>query len=135
MRSKREIYAGLPGGKNRIIFGLIVAMFSVFTTTIVHAQNAGKLKVTGKVVDVQNGSPLAYASIRLFKTADSAFVSGAITDETGTFLIDIEAGSYYSLTEFIGYKSQKNVGDNSCTIQFAFENRRSEIDGFRKNIG
>ena len=110
MRAKREVYAGLQGRKDRIFFGLIVAIFSVFTTTIVHAQNAGKLKVTGKVVDAQNGSPLAYASIRLFKMADSAFVSGAITDETGTFLIDIEEGSYYSLTEFIGYKSQKTSG-------------------------
>lgn len=110
MRSKREVYAGLQGGKDRIIFGLIIAIFSVFTTTNLIAQNAGKLKVTGKVVDAQNSSPLAYASIRLFKTADSAFVSGAITDETGTFLVDIEAGSYYALTEFIGYKSQKTSG-------------------------
>jgi outer membrane receptor protein involved in Fe transport len=70
------------------------------------AQTAGKLSVTGKIVDAQNNSPLGYASIRLFRTADSTFTAGAITDETGGFVVDIVAGSYYALSEFIGYKPQ-----------------------------
>lgn len=70
------------------------------------AQSANKLSVTGKIVDGQNNSPLGYASIRLFRTADSTFVAGAITDETGGFVVDIVAGSYYALSEFIGYKPQ-----------------------------
>ncbi|MCE6989391.1 TonB-dependent receptor domain-containing protein [Dyadobacter sp. CY323] len=70
------------------------------------AQNTDKLKVTGKILDAQNNGPLGYASIRLFKTTDSTFVSGAITDETGGFVIDVHAGSYYALSEFIGYKSK-----------------------------
>jgi ferric enterobactin receptor len=74
------------------------------------AQGGGKLQVTGKIVDAQNNAPLGYASIRLFKTSDSTFVSGAITDETGGFIVDIAAGSYYSLSEFIGYKSQLTPG-------------------------
>jgi outer membrane receptor protein involved in Fe transport len=71
-----------------------------------NAQGVAKLKVTGKIVDGQTSSPLGYASIRLFKTADSSFVSGAITDETGGFIVDIAAGNYYALSEFIGYKPQ-----------------------------
>ncbi|MCF2502337.1 TonB-dependent receptor [Dyadobacter sp. CY107] len=70
------------------------------------AQTANKLSVTGKIVDGQNNSPLGYASIRLFRTADSTFTAGAITDETGGFVVDIVAGSYYALSEFIGYKPQ-----------------------------
>ncbi|WP_439559083.1 TonB-dependent receptor domain-containing protein [Dyadobacter sp.] len=69
-------------------------------------QGTAKLKVTGKIVDAQTSSPLGYASIRLFKAADSSFVSGAITDETGGFIVDISAGNYYALSEFIGYKPQ-----------------------------
>jgi ferric enterobactin receptor len=68
------------------------------------AQNSGKLKVTGKIIDGASNAPLGYASIRLFKTADSSFVSGAITDEAGGFIVDISAGTYYALSEFIGYK-------------------------------
>ncbi|SKB45639.1 TonB-dependent receptor [Dyadobacter psychrophilus] len=70
------------------------------------AQTANKLSVVGKIVDSQNDSPLGYASIRLFRTADSTFTAGAITDETGGFVVDIVAGSYYALSEFIGYKPQ-----------------------------
>ncbi|MCF0052842.1 TonB-dependent receptor [Dyadobacter sp. LJ53] len=70
------------------------------------AQTANKLSVTGKIVDSQSNSPLGYASIRLFRTADSTFTAGAITDETGGFVVDIVAGSYYALSEFIGYKPQ-----------------------------
>ncbi|WP_374759187.1 TonB-dependent receptor domain-containing protein [Dyadobacter chenhuakuii] len=82
------------------------------------AQTANKLTVTGKIVDGQNNSPLGYASIRLFRTADSTFTAGAITDETGGFVVDIAAGSYYALSEFIGYKPQitqdiKLTGANS----------------------
>ncbi|TLU99630.1 outer membrane beta-barrel family protein [Dyadobacter luticola] len=74
------------------------------------AQNTGKLKVTGKIVDGASNAPLAYASIRLFKTTDSSFVAGAITDETGGFIVEIVAGSYYALSEFIGYKPHFTSG-------------------------
>nr|WP_225865915.1 TonB-dependent receptor [Dyadobacter sp. UC 10] len=77
---------------------------------MVSAQRGGKLKVVGKIIDSQSNSPLGYASIRLFKTADSSFVSGAITDETGGFIVDIAAGNYYALSEFIGYKAQVTPG-------------------------
>ncbi|HEV7350008.1 MAG TPA: outer membrane beta-barrel family protein [Telluribacter sp.] len=68
------------------------------------AQSGGKMKLTGKIIDSQSNEPLGYASIRLFRQADSTFATGAITTETGTFSIDATAGTYYALTEFIGYK-------------------------------
>ena len=69
-----------------------------------------KLKITGKVIDAQGNIPLGYASVRLFKSADSSFVTGAITDETGGFVVDIAVGNYYALSEFIGYKPQVTSG-------------------------
>ena len=74
------------------------------------AQSNEKLKITGKIIDNQANIPLAYASIRLFKSADSSFVAGAITDETGGFVVDILAGNYYALSEFIGYKPHFTSG-------------------------
>jgi ferric enterobactin receptor len=74
------------------------------------AQTAPKLKITGKITENQTSAPLGYASIRLFKSSDSTFVSGAITDETGAFVVDIAPGTYYALSEFIGYKPQKTSG-------------------------
>lgn len=88
--------------------GFLILM--VCTLPEAFAQSTGKLKITGKIIDGQNSAPLGYASIRLFKVADSTFVSGAITDETGGFVVDISAGSYYALSEFIGYKPQFTSG-------------------------
>ncbi|MEO6685207.1 MAG: outer membrane beta-barrel family protein [Dyadobacter sp.] len=76
------------------------------------AQTGGQFSVTGKVADSQNNSALSYASVRLFKTSDSTFVTGAITNETGIFSIEINAGGYYALTEFIGYNARKTSGVN-----------------------
>ncbi|WP_374757512.1 TonB-dependent receptor domain-containing protein [Dyadobacter arcticus] len=87
-----------------MVFILFCSSFTVF------AQNEAKLKVIGKITDAQSNSALSYASIRLFKVSDSTFVSGAITDEAGAFTVDIAAGSYYSLAEFIGYKPQITQG-------------------------
>ncbi len=90
-------------GKSRGFVGLMWVL-GMLATVPAQAQNSGKLKVTGKIVDGASNAPLGYASIRLFKTTDSSFVSGAITDETGGFIVDISAGTYYALSEFIGYK-------------------------------
>lgn len=90
-------------GKSRGFVGLMWVL-GMLAMVPAQAQNSGKLKVTGKIVDGASNAPLGYASIRLFKTTDSSFVSGAITDETGGFIVDISAGTYYALSEFIGYK-------------------------------
>lgn len=69
-----------------------------------------KLKVTGRIVDGQSSAPLPFASIRLFKMADSSFVSGSVTDEAGKFMVEMPSGWYYALSEFIGYKAQVTSG-------------------------
>ncbi|MBA4853851.1 outer membrane beta-barrel family protein [Emticicia sp. BO119] len=76
-------------------------------TQVSFAQNSGKLKLKGKIIDAQSGAPLSYASVRLFKLPDSSFVTGNITNDTGDFSIDAPAGTYYALLEFIGYKATK----------------------------
>jgi len=85
--------------------------FLLFLFQNTFAQTAGgKLSVTGKITDSQNNSALGYASVRLFNAADSSFVTGAITDETGSFVVEVGAGSYYALSEFIGYNTHKTSG-------------------------
>ncbi|WP_409013272.1 TonB-dependent receptor domain-containing protein [Dyadobacter sp. CY343] len=88
--------------------GILICLIS--GANMAFAQSGVKLKIVGKIVDSQSNSPLGYASIRVFKSADSSFVSGAITDETGGFIVDIAAGNYYALSEFIGYKPQVTPG-------------------------
>jgi outer membrane receptor protein involved in Fe transport len=101
-------FGGVMGRNGWIRFGVLILVIAAGTDAF--SQNGNKLKVTGKIIDGASNAPLGYASIRLFKSADSSFVSGAITDETGGFIVDIAAGSYYALSEFIGYKPQVTPG-------------------------
>lgn len=92
-------------GKAILIFFLVLGFLQP-----VSAQTAAKVSVTGKIVDTQNNTGLSFASIRLFRSSDSSFVTGAITDETGAFSIETVAGHYYALSEFIGYDARKTSG-------------------------
>ncbi|GAB3515695.1 outer membrane beta-barrel family protein [Emticicia fontis] len=94
--------------KNTLAFIVCLSM-SLFYVKVSFAQNAGKLKLKGKVIDAQTSAPLSYASVRLFKLPDSSFVTGNITNDTGDFAIDAPAGTYYALLEFIGYKATKTA--------------------------
>ena len=87
----------------QFVFALFCTYFG--STDTVLAQQMDKLKLTGKVVDSQNNVPLNYATIRLFKTADSTMIEGGITDEKGVFVIEAVPGSYYAKLEFIGYST------------------------------
>ncbi|WP_225309609.1 outer membrane beta-barrel family protein [Larkinella humicola] len=92
--------------KKYIFYTIQLALLYVVSSSLGYAQD-GKLKVKGKALDAQTNAPLIFASVRLFKPADSSFVAGAITTETGEFSVDAVAGNYYAVVEFIGYKSLK----------------------------
>ncbi|GAB3891680.1 outer membrane beta-barrel family protein [Larkinella knui] len=100
--------ADISGLKLQKCFFFLTQLVLVFilATSFSNAQDP-KLKVKGKALDAQTNAPLIFASVRLFKPADSSFVAGAITTETGDFSVDAAAGTYYAVLEFIGYKPLK----------------------------
>jgi len=64
------------------------------------------------VVDSLHHQPIEYATIVLFKQADSSQVSGASTDSKGQFVLTgIRPGSYFARLSFIGFspKTIENV--------------------------
>ncbi|WP_025763549.1 outer membrane beta-barrel family protein [Dyadobacter tibetensis] len=67
---------------------------------------AQQITLHGEVVDAGTSQKLEYASVRLFRSADSSLVDGAATDQQGQFTIKVAPGKYYLLTEFIGYLQQ-----------------------------
>lgn len=69
---------------------------------------AQKFAITGKVVDASLKTPLEFATITIFNSADSSMVNGGITDAGGTFVIDARPGKYYAHVEFISF-SKKTV--------------------------
>ena len=87
---------------------LIMAFLSVYS---LQAQK-GILK--GKIIDAQSSVPLSYASIRVYKNADSSLITGAITDDNGVFSMETPLGDYYAILDFMGYKASK-VSDFSLS--------------------
>ncbi len=86
---------------NSIIKYIFLIVFS-FINVFGFSQNG---VVKGKVIDVNN-SPLEFATVSLFKTADSSLVTGIITDIDGQFSLDkIPEGSYYAKIAFIGFQT------------------------------
>lgn len=65
-----------------------------------------KGKFQGKIMDPSLKSAIAYANIALYSANDKKLISGAISKEDGTFLIDkISNGDYYLVVKFIGYNT------------------------------
>lgn len=60
--------------------------------------------VSGKVID-ENGQPLPYANVVLMSLPDSAFVSGTISDEDGTFTLETTSENQVVKISSIGYKT------------------------------
>ena len=99
--------------KSNLIFAF---SFLLVLPLFLHAQprdveaNPAKALVKGKVVDFNSQLPLEYATVTLFEQKDSSMVTGAITDETGGFLLETTFGRYYAQIEFLAYK--KVIIDN-----------------------
>ncbi len=76
-------------------------------------------KISGKVLDLDSGTPVEYANIVVFDKLDSTQVTGGITNKEGVFsLSGIPFGKYYLNVQFIGYEKKKieNVLVNSTNI-------------------
>lgn len=62
--------------------------------------------ITGVLNDASTKQQVEYASVVLFRSADSSLVTGSLTDAKGKFLIEkIAPGKYYIRVQFIGYEN------------------------------
>lgn len=90
--------------------GLRIVQASVFMLVLVNTLFAqpseiGKGSLLGTVVDKTTSKPVEFATISIFKLADSTLVTGSISSATGTFLVDkIPNGTFYVKIEFIGFE-------------------------------
>ena len=76
-------------------------------------------KITGKVVDASNNSPLDFANVALIRNSDKKVVKSTHADTTGTFIFDnIQTGTYTLRISFIGYKpfSKSPINLNSGSV-------------------
>lgn len=87
---------------------MVVVAFDVIAADPEIVGRDGKVK--GVVLDSDSNEPVEYATIALYKIENDELITGAISEYTGHFKIDnIEFGSYYLITSFIGYEERKST--------------------------
>lgn len=95
----------------------VIILFSVLFLQfqLLMAQNI----VTGTLIDSTNNEKLSFVNVGLIRVVDSAFVTGAASDEHGFFkLMNIPSGQYNLIVSAIGYQSFKKTIDVSADLNF-----------------
>ena len=83
----------------KILLSLIIALVTVSSA---FAQS----NVTGKIIDESNNQGIPFVNVGLFRVADSAFVSGAASDDKGAFTLQmVPKGEMTLKISAIGYES------------------------------
>ncbi|MFW6019726.1 MAG: TonB-dependent receptor domain-containing protein, partial [Bacteroidales bacterium] len=68
-------------------------------------------EVKGVVVDGNNGLPMEFVNVALYKVQDSVLVTGTITKKDGKFSITgLKPGEYYVEVNFIGFLKKRITG-------------------------
>ncbi|WP_159475152.1 TonB-dependent receptor domain-containing protein [Dyadobacter sp. 3J3] len=68
---------------------------------------AAQYPVSGKVIEKDHGSAVAYAVIVLASPQDSSVIKGGLTDESGNFVLDnVATGQYLLNVQVVGYKTK-----------------------------
>ena len=76
---------------------IFLTLFVLLFTLVANAQT-----FLGRVVD-ENSQPIAFANVVLLNQADSSFVSGAVTQDDGSFAIGGKSDSAVMMVSSIGY--------------------------------
>ena len=77
------------------VIGLILGSLSLS-----HAQ---RVQIDGALTDANN-APVEYATVVVYSTADSTYVSGGLSDAAGCFSIAVPCGEYFLGINHINYK-------------------------------
>ncbi|MBX2817209.1 MAG: TonB-dependent receptor, partial [Saprospiraceae bacterium] len=66
-------------------------------------------RLSGRVVDHQQGNPIEFASILLYSAADSTMISGTVSDAEGAFKLDFNVDSAFLSMRFMGFKTYSSA--------------------------
>lgn len=86
----------------------------------------------GKIIDSKTKNPVSYATVVIYSQKDSSMVNGSISTENGTFYIPCQAGDYYVVVKFMGYKDKvisnlkMSSSDKMLKVGMVSLNRTSE---------
>lgn len=76
-------------------------------TTLSWAQGGKRVTVSGTVVDGDDKSPIAQATVQLLSLPDSTMAVGNVTNNNGVFSVAARPGKYVLKISFVGYLTQE----------------------------
>ena len=102
LNGKREIKTQ----HKRMRKGLLLFVLLCMTILGAYAQEARRFTINGYLTDIDSKEPMEHVSVQLFTVADSAFVGGTISNERGTFSVDVPSvGTFRLRISFVGYET------------------------------
>ena len=82
--------------------------------TVLPIHKSVSLNATGKIkglIKDQDGNPVPYANVLLYKDGEENFFAKEISDSTGNYLIEgLDPGTYDMKVSFVGYRLYEKVG-------------------------
>ena len=114
----------------KILFLIVFIFLSLNTKAQRNFPSAvKKIFITGKVIDIDTGQPLEYATISFKNPNTPKLNQGGITNQNGVFKIEIIPGKYDIITEYISFEkniekgivlnSSKNIGEIKLKISIS----------------
>lgn len=90
-----------------------------------------KITLTGKVIEKGTKSPLEYATVIIETATKKKIVTGGMTDNKGSFSINVPTGNYIIKIEFLSFKTieiYKNLQENTDLGIITIENDTEQLD-------
>jgi len=102
---------------NHMLRIITIALFLCFFQAVIAQTN-----IVGRVIDVENRSPIEFATIAVFSAMDTVLISGTTTSDDGRFSLEqISTGEFILRVSFMGYMTSYK------TIEITTENEHFEI--------
>ena len=108
------------------LYFFFVATFSAF------AQKNAKITITGNIIEKVSKQPLEYATITILNPNNPKAVAGGITDDKGTFSVDVVPGIYTMKIEFISFKplviNEKKLNESGSLGTISLEEDSTQLN-------
>ncbi len=106
----------------RIFYKISLAVIITCASSSVFSQTTPKANVIGTILD-ENRKPVDYATVVLYKAADSSIVKTSFTDQNGVFGFNVGTkGTYFYKASNMGYNTIK-----SKSITLTYENQKADF--------
>ena len=79
----------------------ILIFTSKFSFADPESEDLRKRRISGQVIDKENGYPLEYATISFWSVTEKVLVDGCVTDSSGKFEIKLKDDTYEIVVEYI----------------------------------